>query len=1152
MTEAGYRQGGNWVAQASRLLPVAPASRRCPLPVAQGSRLPRGWLLLAAWLALAASLVSAAPDKLIAVAGRPYVQLGAHGERRVHPAQVVADRLILLLDQTAPVSAASVQALALRGGARVRAVLPRAHEIVVDLPPGTDLTAAAARFAQQPGVRQAVPDEPVYPELVPNDPDYHLQYHLRLIHAPQAWDVTTGSASTIIAIIDSGVDTTHPDLAAKIWTNPHPGSDSRYPNDLHGWNFVENNNNVEPVPVLGDPNGNEVVAHGTLVAGTAAAVTNDNYGCAGVDWQAKIMPLKIFDNDGNGDVSNVVLAMDYAIAHGAKIINLSLGGSWDAAYTPAIEAAYNAGMVVVCAAGNQSAPLSNDSSTWESPVCNDGPNPLQDNMILGVGGTDQQDRLAYYSNYDTSSGKHFVDLCAPGTAIYGPLFYEAGFPGFEQWFGTNTGTSFSSPQVAGAAGLLLAQNPTWTPAQVFARLKATTDNIDSVNPGYVGQTGGRLNIARALGVVTPPLAVGNLQAENTPNSLGGSITLTWLKSGDDGAGANNVTKYTLYRRQGTSGWTALKDLPAGSLQYVDATTTDGVPYYYKVRTWAGTLYTDSAAVGPVQSSDDLPPPALTTLTAADRPADSGGAIVLKWAYSTPPHFQQFNIYRQTYHFTNVTGWTPLIVITSAATTSYTDATTIDGTDYYYAITAVDTYGNENKNVTPVGPVESFPNLPINFPAGLALMATPVLPADLHPATLLGLPTGELRYAVWDPAQNKYLSYSGNPLPTALQLALGRGFWVKLPTAVTVTPAGSAAPAGSFPLSLVAGWQALGNPFLGALNFSTCTVTSNGTIMDLGSAEQAGLLHAAAWVWDHSLKGYRMIDGTTSGGTPIAAWQGYWVQAQKPCTLNLTHPGTAAAAAGVRAPAAAAALSPSRPGSGGSDWRLQLVTQAGPYLDPDKYVGVAAVPRQVESPPLPGEGVELSLGAGPDGGPLALNLQPPAPGPLTQPLTVTWAGVTGAIRLTWPTINTLATNKTFLLTDLATGQVTNLRAASSYVFEATHTAGQRRFRLTVTTAAGGSLRVTALSTTARSSGTAITFALSAPATCEVEIFNIAGRSVRQLVTGEIRAAGVNTLYWDGRGQTGTRVPAGSYLISLQAHDDRGGQVKLLRTVRLGAG
>jgi subtilisin family serine protease len=1102
--------------------------------------------LLAALLALVTSLAAAAPDKLIAVAGRPYVQLGPNGERLVHPAQVVADRLILLLDPTAPLRAASVQALALRGGAQVRAVAPHAHELLVDLPPGSDLTAAAARFARQPGVRAAVPDRPVYPDLIPNDPLYHLQWHLPKIHAPAGWSVTTGLSSTIIAIIDAGIDTTHPDLAAKVWNNPSPGSDPSYPNDLHGWNFVENNNDVDPVPMLGQSN--SVVSHGTLVAGTAAAVTNDDYGCAGVDWQAKLMPLKIFDNNGNGTVANVVLAMDYAIAHGAKIINMSLGGSWTTAYTPAIEAAYNAGIVVVCAAGNQSQGLSDDQSTWESPVCNDGPNPLQDNMILGVGATDQQDRLAYYSNYDTSTGHHFVDLCAPGNAIYGPLFYEAGFPGFETWWGTDTGTSFSSPQVAGAAGLLLAQNPTWTPAQVYAQLKATTDNIDAVNPGYVGETGGRLNIARALGVVAPPLAVSNLQAENSPNSLGGSITLTWLKSGDDGSGANNVTKYTVYRREGTSGWTALTDLPTGTLQYVDATTIDGLSYYYKVRTWAGTLYTDSAVVGPVESSDDRPPAPITTLTATDSPVGSTGAIVLNWTCATPPHFHQFNIYRQSYNFTNVTGWTPLEVITNPATTTWTDTTTIDGTDYYYAIAAVDTYGNEDMNVTAVGPVESFSSLPVTFPPGLALMATPVLPADLDPATLMGLPTGELRYAVYDATHKKYVCYCGNPLPTALELALGRGFWVKLPQAVTVTPAGQAAPSGSFPLTLVAGWQLLGNPFLGALDFSTCTVTSSGTIMDLGSAESAGLLTAAAWIWDTSPKGYHLIDGTTTGGTPIAAWQGFWLHAQKPCTLNLTHPGTGTAAAAARA----AGLSAARSGSGTSPWRLQLVTQAGPYLDSDRYVGVAATARQVESPALPGEGVELSLGTGPDGGPLAVNLQTPSPGPLVQPLTVTWASVTGAIRLSWPTVNALAPDKTCLLTDLATGQVTDLRLASGYSFPATHSAGQRRFRLTVTTPAAGALRVTALSATPRPTGAAITFSLSAPATCALEIFNLAGRSVRQLVTGEVRAAGVNTLSWDGRGQTGTRAPAGEYLLSLTVHDDRGGQVKLLSVFHLGAG
>jgi subtilisin family serine protease len=1080
------------------------------------------------------------------LAAPPYTQLGPRGEIVVHPAQAVADRLIIIMDQT--VSAQQVVPLAAAAGARVRTLLPRSRMMVVDLPAGSDLATAAAQWRLRPGVRLAVPDTYVYPQLIPNDPQYPKQYHLPLIHAPQAWDVTTGSSSVIIAVVDSGVDLNHPDLAAKIWTNPREiagnGRDddgNGYVDDVHGWNFVENNNNVEPVPVAGEDN--SVVAHGTLAAGIAAAVSNEGWGSAGVDWQARIMPLKIFAHDGTGTVSGVVQAIEYAVANGAKVINLSLGGSWSDAFTPAIQAAYQAGVVVVCAAGNQNLPLGNSQATWESPVCNDGPNPLTDNMILGVGATDANDRKAYYSNYDTSTGKHFVDLSAPGDEIYGPLFYAPSFPDFGQYWGTNSGTSFSCPQAAGAAALLLAHEPTLTPAQVFARLKAGTDNIDSLNPGYAGMLGGRLNIARSLGLVSPPQAAHNVQAADTVGDEGGSITITWLKSGDDGAGANNVTKYTIRRRTGATGaFASLHDVAKGAEQYVDNTTTDGTDYYYQVRTWAGTLYSDSDIAGPAQSRNDNPPMAVTTLTAADRSGDSGGAIVLQWTYSAPPDFKEFHLYRQPYNFTNVTGRTPVAVITNSLQTTYTDTTVTDGTDYYYALTAVDSFGNENKNVSAVGPVQSFPNQNISFNAGVQLMATPVLPADLHPATLLGLATSELVYARYNAATQKYVVYAGEPLSPALRLALGQGFWVNLPRPVTVSPTGQSAPAGDFPVSLVSGWQALGNPFFGAVDFAACTVTSGGTTMDLASAEQAGLVHSQAWLWDAALAGYRMINGDTGGSRLISPWQGFWVHAIKPCTLNVTRPG-AASVTSVRPQASGQAAA--------GEWRLQLTAQAGRYQDPDNYLGVAAQAREVESPPLPGEGVDLALGAAPDGGPVAVRLLAASTQPLTQPLTVTWAGVTGPIRLSWPTVNTLSGDKVFLLTDVATGQVTNLRASPSYLFQATQPSGQRSFTLSVTDRIAGSLQVTVMSAQSTGQGAQITFALSAPATCDVEILNIAGRSVRQVLTGAVRPAGANVVLWDGRNQGGARVPSGQYLVNLQARDEQGALVRLVRSLVLTA-
>ena len=206
----------------------------------------------------------------------------------------VADRLIVGLDPQVRVE--EVAPMAAVAGGQVARLLPFSGLLIVDLPPGTDLESAAAVYRAAPGVRFAEPDTAVYPQTVPNDPRYTDQWHLPLVRAEQAWEVTTGSASTVIAIVDSGVDLDHPDLAGKIWTNPDeiPGNgvdDDRngYVDDVHGWNVHGDNNDVMPRPVIGGPN--SVVSHGTLAAGIAAAVSNEGYGTAGVDWRARIMPV---------------------------------------------------------------------------------------------------------------------------------------------------------------------------------------------------------------------------------------------------------------------------------------------------------------------------------------------------------------------------------------------------------------------------------------------------------------------------------------------------------------------------------------------------------------------------------------------------------------------------------------------------------------------------------------------------------------------------------------------------------------------------------------------------------------------------------------------------------------------------------------------
>ena len=172
------------------------------------------------------------------------------------------------------------------------------------------------------------------------------------------------------------------------------------------------------------------------------------------------------------------------------------------------------------------------------------------------------------------------------------------------------------------------------------------------------------------------------------------------------------------------------------------------------------------------------------------------------------------------------------------------------------------------------------------------------------------------------------------------------------------------------------------------------------------------------------------------------------------------------------------------------------------------------------------------------GPVALKYYPTGTTTITQPVTVSWMGVTGTVRLAWPEINTLPAGQSFVLQDLATGQTVNLRDTPEYVFQATQATGQRAFTLSVAPASNSVLTVNALSVQPANSGEQLVFVLSKSANCDIKIMNIAGRVVRQVLTGVLQPAGANTVLWDGRNGLGVRVPNGLYLVSLEARDDQG--------------
>jgi subtilisin family serine protease len=280
-----------------------------------------------------------------------------------------------------------------------------------------------------------------------NDP-YFLQgsqWHLSKIQAPTAWDTTTGSASQIVAVIDSGVRASHPDLVGKV---------------LPGYDFVANDNDAN------DENG-----HGTGVAGTLSPGSNNQIGVCGVAWSNPILPVRVLDANGSGSYSAIANGIIYAANRGAKVINLSLGGtSSSRALQDAVTYAWNKQCVLVAAAGN------NGSNVAFYPAaCT---------YVVAVSATNASDTRPTWSNFGS-----YVDVSAPGVdilSVYGVDQYAA-------W----NGTSFSSPVASGVVALMAAANSTLTNVQLVDLLIKNSDDIGALGKDvYYGN--GRVNANRAV------------------------------------------------------------------------------------------------------------------------------------------------------------------------------------------------------------------------------------------------------------------------------------------------------------------------------------------------------------------------------------------------------------------------------------------------------------------------------------------------------------------------------------------------------------------------------------------------------------------------------------------------------------------------------
>ncbi|MFH1712197.1 MAG: S8 family peptidase [Patescibacteria group bacterium] len=330
----------------------------------------------------------------------------------------------------------------------------------------------------------------------PNDPYYENQWYLERINAPQAWGTITGSREIVVAVLDAGIDMDHPDLSANLWQNSDEildgidNDNNGFIDDYQGWDFVTNDN--DPGPVIENGADSDAISHGSIIAGIIGAVGNNNEGITGINWQVSIMAVRTLNRLGIGSSEKAAKAINYAVANGADIINLSFAGvENDLALQAAVEAAYDAGVIVVAAAGNEAADL-HFNQTF--PVCY---GTAQEQWVIGVGATDVNDQRFEMSNYGEC-----VDVGAPGHGFFGTVYYApTGDPDgdFEEAYeGYWSGTSMSSPVVAGATALMLAVNPNLSSNNIVDILEHTSDPLEYIEPCQKTLGQGRINIQRAI------------------------------------------------------------------------------------------------------------------------------------------------------------------------------------------------------------------------------------------------------------------------------------------------------------------------------------------------------------------------------------------------------------------------------------------------------------------------------------------------------------------------------------------------------------------------------------------------------------------------------------------------------------------------------
>ncbi len=339
----------------------------------------------------------------------------------------------------------------------------------------------------------------------PQEAGMGFQAYFDDINLSPTWsDDIQVNKEVVVAVLDSGMDLDHIDLLANVWVNEQEiafnnqdDDNNSYIDDINGWDFIDSDNS--PEPNFSTNYDRTAVNHGTVIAGVIAAGRN-NIGLLGIAPQVKIMPLRILDDYGQGNTLVLAQAINYAVENGADVINLSLvGRAYDEVLKQAIENAYDRGVMIIAASGNEEINGIDLNSDPRYPVCE----VDEINRVLGVAAVDSDKRLASFSNF----GSQCIDISAPGENFYATVFHDSRFNEFSQYYSSGwSGTSVAAPVVSATAALIKMQFPQFRPNEIYKIIKQSAQSLTNNNEQDLGagliDVGAALNLAQSQATAT--------------------------------------------------------------------------------------------------------------------------------------------------------------------------------------------------------------------------------------------------------------------------------------------------------------------------------------------------------------------------------------------------------------------------------------------------------------------------------------------------------------------------------------------------------------------------------------------------------------------------------------------------------------------------